>query len=179
MEDIHYITVNDLKSINDIIGAKVVFANDAKHKKDPYCYPPNGTIGCVVDVCRFSDSIVVDWEDGSTSGDGRWRCDSHDVAILRLAYKAENSWIEKLGYGGWGDIYWECGSCYKEFSFKEGTPLQNDFYFCPKCGAKKANVLRVGEDRDFVGTLKEDFLMKICEIFEKSRTGESLEDESK
>lgn len=63
---------------------------------------------------------------------------------IKFSYTECNG--EKLGYGGWGDIHWECGSCHKDYFFKEGTPLQNDWHFCPKCGIMKVNEIRIGEN---------------------------------
>ena len=131
--------------IDNLIGAEVKYINE--DKVNPYFYPPVGTKGIVVDKGALNDSIKVKWEKGSTSDTDVWFCNLEDVEVVKYSETQINtSWIEKLGYGGWGDIYWECGSCHKEYSFKEGTPLQNDWHFCPKCGTKKANEIRIGEN---------------------------------
>ena len=31
---------------------------------------------------------------------------------------------------------WECSECHEPFTLIEGTPEENTFYFCPRCGAK-------------------------------------------
>lgn len=129
--------------IKSLVGAKVKYINNEAHERLPMFYPPVGTEGIVrrAGLC----SVYVHWKDGSTSGFDTWACSPLDIEVI--GYKPSTAtWIEKLGYGGWGDIYWECGSCHKEYSFKEGTPLQNDWYFCPKCGTKNANEIRIGEN---------------------------------
>ena len=135
----------------ELIGAKVRYTNKEEHERLPYCYPPVGTIGTIYETnCIPFDctpgTVLVQWEDGSTSENDLWFCNASDISFVEDGDKPEHSWIEKLGYGGWGDIYWECGSCHKEYSFKEGTPLQNDWHFCPKCGTMKTNEIRIGED---------------------------------
>ena len=30
---------------------------------------------------------------------------------------------------------WECSECHEPFTLTEGTPEENKFYFCPRCGA--------------------------------------------
>ena len=30
---------------------------------------------------------------------------------------------------------WECSECHEPFTLIEGTPEENKFYFCPRCGA--------------------------------------------
>jgi rubrerythrin len=37
-------------------------------------------------------------------------------------------------YYGWN--VWECMNCHEEFILEEGTPVDNEYKFCPNCGAK-------------------------------------------
>ena len=30
---------------------------------------------------------------------------------------------------------WECSECHEPFTLNEGTPEENKFYFCPRCGS--------------------------------------------
>ena len=30
---------------------------------------------------------------------------------------------------------WECSECHEPFTLNDGTPEENKFYFCPRCGA--------------------------------------------
>lgn len=44
-------------------------------------------------------------------------------------------WIEREDmYYGWN--IWECSECHEEFCIEEGTPSDNEYKFCPNCGAK-------------------------------------------
>ena len=37
-------------------------------------------------------------------------------------------------YYGWN--IWECMNCHEEFVLEEGTPVDNEYKFCPNCGAR-------------------------------------------
>ena len=37
-------------------------------------------------------------------------------------------------YYGWN--VWECMNCHEEFILEEGTPVDNEYKFCPNCGAR-------------------------------------------
>ena len=50
---------------------------------------------------------------------------------LRLA-----EWIEDVDMNG--DFTFRCSDCDNEFIFIEGDPVENDFFYCPYCGAKMA-----------------------------------------
>ena len=130
--------------IENLIGAKVRYIKKSNHKRNPEYYPPVGTEGIIQKA--NSITLIVHWEDGSTSGNDIWSCSPLDIEVIEYKPSTGDLWIEKLGYGGWGDIYWECDSCHKEYSFKGGTPLQNDWHFCPNCGTKKVNEIRIGEN---------------------------------
>ena len=43
-------------------------------------------------------------------------------------------WIERedMCYG-WN--IWECSACHEDFCVEEGTPKDNEYHFCPNCGA--------------------------------------------
>ena len=37
---------------------------------------------------------------------------------------------------GWDGIYYECSECGLSWALNDGTPEENDMYYCPKCGAR-------------------------------------------
>lgn len=43
-------------------------------------------------------------------------------------------WIEEEDYNG--DTIYECSECGNEFVLIDGTPKDNNYFFCPSCGAK-------------------------------------------
>ena len=43
-------------------------------------------------------------------------------------------WIEKDGYDG--DTYYDCSECGESWATIEGTPWDNEWDYCPSCGAK-------------------------------------------
>lgn len=48
-------------------------------------------------------------------------------------------WKEYGDYDDYGDTY-ECTSCGELFCMIEGTPIENGYDYCPKCGAKMDEV---------------------------------------
>ena len=47
-------------------------------------------------------------------------------------------WLEREDmYYGWN--IWECSNCHEEFCIEEGTPKDNEYRFCPNCGASMCN----------------------------------------
>lgn len=43
-------------------------------------------------------------------------------------------WIEKDGFDG--DVYYDCSECGESWATIEGTPWDNEWDYCPSCGAK-------------------------------------------
>ena len=43
-------------------------------------------------------------------------------------------WIEKDGFDG--DTYYDCSECGESWTTIEGTPWDNQYNYCPNCGAK-------------------------------------------
>ena len=43
-------------------------------------------------------------------------------------------WIEEEDYNG--DTIYECSECGNEFVLIDGTPKDNNYFFCPSCGAR-------------------------------------------
>ena len=43
-------------------------------------------------------------------------------------------WIEVEDYNG--DIHYQCSNCKEEFYLEYGTPKENEYHFCPNCGAR-------------------------------------------
>ena len=37
---------------------------------------------------------------------------------------------------GWGDSYWVCSNCKEPWWLEEGTPEDNNMFYCPHCGAR-------------------------------------------
>ena len=48
--------------------------------------------------------------------------------------RKEGHWIPHEGIDG--DIQYECSRCGVLWEFNDGTPEDNEAYFCPKCGKK-------------------------------------------
>lgn len=51
----------------------------------------------------------------------------------------EGHWILRESY--YGDEQYECSQCGVIWEFSDGTPKENDSYYCPHCGAKMKGVI--------------------------------------
>ena len=60
----------------------------------------------------------------------------YTVALLKEQDARKGHWIEDETetYTENHDT-WECSECHEPFILTEGTPEENKFYFCPRCGA--------------------------------------------
>lgn len=55
--------------------------------------------------------------------------------VLRIAEQMkEGHWIEEDMYDG--DVAYRCSECNELFCIIEGTPKDNEYNFCPNCGAR-------------------------------------------
>lgn len=80
------------------VGDKVRFINQQAHENMPPCYPAVGTCGKVLRVVHNEDDIelLIQWDRGSTSGDGVWLCDHTSVELVDdSCYKRE--FVYKFG----------------------------------------------------------------------------------
>ena len=62
------------------------------------------------------------------------------LTALKMAVKA----LEKQRAGRWIETddcdAWRCSECEEYFCLYEGTPQDNEYYYCPCCGAKMEEV---------------------------------------
>lgn len=60
-----------------------------------------------------------------------------DMAINALEQKPKiGYWIEEDVFDG--ELVYRCSECGEPFWLESGTPKDNEYNFCPKCGAKMA-----------------------------------------
>ena len=45
-------------------------------------------------------------------------------------------------------ILYGCSNCNEEWVFEDGTPKDNSYNYCPKCGAKIKEVIELDEEED-------------------------------
>nr|DAO22431.1 MAG TPA: Transcription initiation factor IIE, alpha FINGER, Transcription [Caudoviricetes sp.] len=45
-------------------------------------------------------------------------------------------------------IIYVCSNCKEEWYFEDGTPEDNSYNYCPKCGAKIAKVIELEEEEE-------------------------------
>lgn len=43
-------------------------------------------------------------------------------------------------------VVYECSSCKEDWCYEDGTPQDNEYNFCPKCGAKITEVIELEEE---------------------------------
>ena len=57
------------------------------------------------------------------------------IPVVDVVPVRHGCWIEREDmYYGWN--IWECSVCREEFCVEEGTPKDNEYNYCPSCGAK-------------------------------------------
>ena len=56
------------------------------------------------------------------------------IESLPSAKPKTGEWEEVEDYNG--DIHYQCNQCKNEFILIDGTPQDNDYKYCPNCGAK-------------------------------------------
>ena len=60
--------------------------------------------------------------------------------IVRAAKKAPQEWHWIPHVSPDGGVQYECSECGVLWEFNDGTPEDNEAYFCPKCGTKMKGV---------------------------------------
>ena len=90
-------------------------------------------------MARFIDSDKLIWQVQNNDKYGTitkqvfisllQNSEMEDVAPVVHAH-----WIEVDD--GWGNPYWTCSHCREPWWLEEGTPEDNNMFFCMNCGAK-------------------------------------------
>ena len=102
--------------------------------------------------CPFcgSEAEMIFWE---TMKDARVRCKECDASThdYRTPEEAIDAWNKRASspiYGQW-ILYededtnaWECSACHEVQQLMNGTPFENNWHYCPSCGAKMEKELR-------------------------------------
>ena len=52
----------------------------------------------------------------------------------RFVELQQAEWIEKID--NYGEPFYRCSECNEEFVLEEGPPEENNYFFCPDCGAE-------------------------------------------
>ena len=47
--------------------------------------------------------------------------------------REKGKWIEEDD--GWDGVFWRCSECNEPFYLVDGTPVDNEYHYCPNCGA--------------------------------------------
>ena len=56
------------------------------------------------------------------------------VRTIPTAEPKTGHWITEDGFDG--DVYYRCSECDELWVTFDGTPLENNMHYCPRCGAK-------------------------------------------
>jgi hypothetical protein len=46
--------------------------------------------------------------------------------------RKKGKWIEEDD--GWDGVFWRCSECNEPFYLVDGTPVDNEYHYCPNCG---------------------------------------------
>ena len=73
--------------------------------------------------------------------------DVQHIALADALSKVPSVEAEPVRHGRWktcegwdGDEYYECSECGDAFTLIDGTPQDNDYLYCPHCGARMDGV---------------------------------------
>lgn len=93
----------------------------------------------MIDYIKRSDAINAvyeEWEEWIYyDGSGREIASDTEDALCRL--DAED--VAPVRHGMWEDYEentWQCSECGELFYLEDGTPQENEYRYCPNCGAK-------------------------------------------
>lgn len=93
-----------------------------------------------MDEVRLIDAIkleseILDWQSSTTS---KAQYDAYENALNEI-YDAPTIRLPvarwKLSYSYWGDENYTCTNCKQTLVLEDGTPEENEYRFCPFCGA--------------------------------------------
>ena len=86
-----------------------------------------------------------------------WEGDSHcscEIFGVQLASAPAVDAVE-VKHGHWQEyedycltVYYDCSVCGGTFYMADGTPTENGYNFCPKCGARMGETIRVELEND-------------------------------
>ena len=85
------------------------------------------------EVCKdYVESVLggLHYNDSQMNGDD---CEFFKDRSLFVELKSAE-WIEDEDM--YGDPIFRCSNCEARFVLEEGTPEDNEYYYCPTCGAK-------------------------------------------
>lgn len=79
---------------------------------------------------------AIEWLDDIKNITENWSQEvAIDMAIEALSEPKTGKWLAEIGYDG-EVIYYECQHCGGAFTLIDGTPEENNYNYCPNCGAK-------------------------------------------
>ena len=78
----------------------------------------------------------------------------------RFVELQQAEWIEKID--NYGEPFYRCSECNEEFVLEEGTPEENNYFFCPYCGAEM-KFCGLKRSRTGVEGARNQMIIKICD----------------
>lgn len=55
------------------------------------------------------------------------------IPSVKPEQRGKGKWIEEDD--GWDGVFWRCSECNEPFYLVDGTPVDNEYHYCPNCGA--------------------------------------------
>lgn len=95
---------------------------------------------------KSSEKFIKFMDDADIASFGKWQwANGFNTALVASKVqleklppaqpeRKEGHWIPHEGIDG--DIQYECSECGVLWEFNDGTPEENEAYFCPKCGVR-------------------------------------------
>lgn len=111
------------KIIEDISANNIMEVVRCKNCK----YVDNGYIGHL--NCRFFNSMPVSGMDYCKWGEQKEATSEKEVPVKRGHWIVQENWTSD-------DYYYTCSICNEDFYMIVGTPSDNNYKYCPNCGAK-------------------------------------------
>lgn len=62
-----------------------------------------------------------------------------DLDVIRVMLALPSADVAPVRHGRWEDYEentWQCSECGELFYLEDGTPQENEYRYCPNCGAK-------------------------------------------
>lgn len=82
----------------------------------------------------LDDDLAFVPEDRIEEISNAWNDEIRRLPAADVAPVVQARWIDKTEEPGEG--YWECSNCGLAWVLNDGTPVENEMHFCPKCGAR-------------------------------------------
>lgn len=118
------------------IAVDVTYIYRGDYCKNGYCIMSIQKRGEVRDFVRRNDFMFALVKVAQCNGEDEVRQVMNSIPAADVKEVRYGKWEEVSEYNGWGDTHYRCSVCGEEWYLEDGTPEQNEMYFCPRCGSR-------------------------------------------